>query len=81
MALPRFRASEYPSLPPTFAPRQPDAPRISNDLLLASVTPPPPRESFGERLEQHVDAWARSLERWRAEVLSWFRALRLLARS
>jgi hypothetical protein len=79
-ALPRFRASEFPSLPPAFAPRQAEALRISNDLLLASVTPPPPRQSFGERLEEHVDAWVHALQRWPADVLSWFRALRQLAR-
>jgi hypothetical protein len=57
---------------PFFAPALPPL-SIANQALLASVIPPPPPEPFGVRLDRWLDAWARTLERWPAHAVSWFR--------
>lgn len=58
---------------PFFAPALPPL-SIENQMLLASVMPPPPREPLIVRLENWVDGWVRMLERWPAHAASWFRA-------
>lgn len=71
MMIPPPIAAHRPA--PFFAPALPPL-SVANQALLESVIPPPPPEPFILRLESWFEAWLRTLERWPAQVVSWFRA-------